>query len=254
MTQSPVTLEYSPRPPAIWRRRWARRAIVVVLLVVLGVIASRHRAAIKSRARQLYWARQCSRFTAAPDTPRVAVDASQLASLPNKQDYFLEIRGSRGASTQPVYRFLPNCWVQFALLARARPYHFFEPQTVFLHELRTPSGKRRIVHVESVGENMYRPAAHLVPTIIEPPTLLSPPRIIWETSGAYAISEAFEPARLRIGQPDPNDQAHFTIEFESVEQWAGQTFPKRSGIIDARLGEDDRITFRVRDPASTQRR
>jgi hypothetical protein len=235
MTPSPPTLEYAPRPSHRWWKRHRRKLLIVSIFLALAAAGYAYRDPIWFKARQLYWARRCARFAVPAGTPVVRPVGSTTDANYRVADYTPPAR---------ALTFQPECWTEFAALNGWRPRHYpFTYSTVFLHELRTPSGKRRIVHVESVFENLFRPASHLVPTIVAPPTVFSPPRVIREPTGDYRISEAHAAMKRYVGQYDPRDVSHFTIAFES-------TGSSRSGVVDGYLRDDDTVTFEVRDVAT----
>jgi hypothetical protein len=133
-------------------------------------------------------------------------------------------------------------WYQAAFGAAPPP-----SAILFLHELRTPAGIRRLVLVEREPQSvqpLYAPF-ELRPTLYEPAPMTGvpvqvPPSQIRLLPINMPVS-VLPPASLRffVGQIDPSDPAHFTIAYEMTDG---------RGLIDGRLTDDaSTVRFVVRD-------
>lgn len=244
---SPV-LDYAQDPR---RSRWRRRVIragIVVSLALLFAVVRHYWAPISLRASQIYWARQCARFTAPADLPLVVSDLRKIAERTSDANYVSD----RGRSRSPLV-FQPYCWGRFRQSAGI-PQSFFGSvdETVFLGELRTPAGKRRIVHVLSWYNNARKLPSGLESTVVEPPTLTSPARMLCKPPGGRAAAGFFTLAVLSFGQIDPADPSHFTIAWRTAdEQFGVRIRDQRRGVIHGYLLDNDRIRFVCRDDHTT---
>jgi hypothetical protein len=202
-------------------------------MVAAGV---RYRRPVTLRLEEIYWARQCAKFTAPATTPLFVRDPDEIKRLKDHPDFVPTLSGKTRV-------FLPYCWQRFAPLSRAPYFRTPRVKTLFLHELRTPSGKRRIVFVESWYQNANILPPGLVATVIAPPTLISASRIVASpSSNPWQMPASFDPDSLTFGQPDANDATHFTIEWGSAEE---------RRVIDGYLGENDQIRFVARATPTT---
>jgi hypothetical protein len=84
-------------------------------------------------------------------------------------------------------------------------------------------------------------------TIIEVGTLWREPNEVGPQR-LYQYSGRFVKAELSFAQPDPNDASHFWFDFTAADPTG---VPPR-GTVDAWLNDDDTVTFKLRDPASTR--
>src|SRR3954468_2149306 len=128
-----VSLEYDRDAH---RRRWQRRvrrwwpAVALPVVIAVGWM---YRQPISSRAREMYWARQCAKFTVPADTPRVVSDPKEMARLAADPNYAPHT--IYGAKSWTAARSLqPRCWRELAPLTGVDTYHFSGENTVFLHE------------------------------------------------------------------------------------------------------------------------
>jgi hypothetical protein len=118
------------------------------------------------------------------------------------------------------------------------------PQILFLHERISPSGHRRLVLVENVTANALSITSGMIPRVIVPGTIWSPARELSEQK-LLEFSGRYIEAQFYFGQPDPSDASHFTIDFDVKEH-------ARHGTIDAWLNDDETVTFKLRNPATTR--
>ena len=116
---------------------------------------------------------------------------------------------------------VPPAWSKFYGLLS--PPGFQSRGTVFLHERRTPGGRRLLVAVDYLGRG-FQDAGNFFLDVSEfhirafesggpfalPVEVQSDqaPLSLYTSGGVQA------PLRLRAGQPDPDDPTHFTIRWE----------------------------------------
>jgi len=118
----------------------------------------------------------------------------------------------------------------------------FPQDALFLHARRRPDGKQRIAWAtlgyESTGTGIQ---LRVEGNVLISGTLL---RAMWNcprTAGPLIADVAGQTPRIYAGQPDPADEAHFTMQFE---------FPDgRTGTIHGRLNDNDTIDFEVQPTA-----
>lgn len=136
--------------------------------------------------------------------------------------------------------FIPYCWAKF-LQASKSPSHIphGEP-VVFCHELRSPSGKRRLVAI-----GVYHSYMSLGAVLLEGfqiaiydhhglHILLAP--LLNKDTSTDAIFPG--PSLIEAGQFDPTDASHFTIGYK----WPDGV----GGIIDGWLQDDDTVKLSIR--------
>ena len=237
MTQT-ISLTYAMRPPK-WRR-WRWRLAMSVMAAALAVPALCWGPWTLSRATLLYWQRECMTFEP-PDGavlskagPAKAKESADYAPVP-----------SSGAIA-----FAPRCLRRLDSIAPvAWPNRMYSPweATLFLHELQTPAGKRRLVHVtEGGGGTDLKELLFWVDwRVYEPATVRSPlKRLGPDGPGHIGTGSPIGFAQLYVGQSDPEDATHFVFWYSSE---------MGNGTIDGWLKEDDSIHLVVRDgPAKGQ--
>jgi hypothetical protein len=102
---------------------------------------------------------------------------------------------------------------------------------IFRHRRVRPDGVERLIWVEVPR---FEPkSAAIVCSVF-------PFHRFWDTShqGSLVSSRSFNVDKLFGGQPDPNDESHFTIAYESNGE---------KGTIDGWLMNDDTVKLEVRD-------
>jgi hypothetical protein len=241
VTKPAPALDYSTEPHPRWWVRYRRLIIALASTLVVAVPIYHYRQPLLRRGTELYWSRQCSRFTAAAETPLVA----NAQTIGDNNYAAVDPSYMSGQQSSTLF-FQPRCWRELAKLTGAQPYHFGPHATIFLHELRSPSGKRRIVHVECLNANMRTLPYYLLPTIIEPATFTSPPRIIFDSRGGLAIGGLQVFGQFSFGQVDRNNRSHFTLEARAINPDPRLSQPLQKVIIDGYLNDNDQITFRTR--------
>lgn len=156
--------------------------------------------------------------------------------------------GDYVAAGQPVgaVYFRPRCQRGFeagravvpVMQMRIGAAGVFGPVTLFVHELKTAGGKRRLVIVEGCTYgNLYGLAHDLNCRVYELRGILSAAKLK-SVQFAGPWSGPYEPAELGMGRSDPADASHFTIPY---------SYGGEKGTLDASLGEDELIHFTRRD-------
>jgi len=240
MPNQPLTIDYAS--PSRKRWPWRRLLLVAILALTLGTgLYCRER--IAHEARLWYWQRQCLNYTRPPGTPT----ATTQPSAANDPDYVTTNMKYLNMMELPGLRLLqPACLTHFdaerpgANISKS----LLLPQSLFLHERISPSGHRRLVFVETIMTNALSIKAGLIPRVIAPGTPGSPARDL-TLQKQIMFSGRYIEAQFYFGQVDPSDASHFTIDFDVKEEG-------RHGTIDAHLQDDDTITFKLRDPATTR--
>jgi len=235
------SLEYAPGAP-IRRRKRIRRIILLLLLLCVGLAGWRWGPAIKLHVELLYWQRQCMNYQIPPTVILWEQDPQKAATVLRQPNPDYEpILYSPG--TVPPFNsglFHPRALREFD--TRASFPVTAGQSVVFLHERRTPSGKRRLVVVYSSpwahstpewAWRVYEPALFSKPKLLS--TGQSPPDLSYMMYSGYYI-----PHRVGLGpgQPDPADPSRFTFPLLSSSQ--------QFGAYDGRLTDQDTIEIKVR--------
>jgi hypothetical protein len=239
-------LDYAPRSRTRLRRRAWRVGAVLMLAGFLGALAW-HRTILLFEARRAYYQHRCLRYTAPPDQIVYDEDENRPSPLLNAPGYI---------GVAPVIRLKVNGPLARTIAMRPAPpladftslypKYSFPGATLFLHELRSKSGLRRLVVVTRVPQIQvpFLYALGLTADVFEPSGWRTPPVPIPELPIAYSwLSDMKDPPtkglRFYAGQPDPADPAHFTIRYDLLGG---------SGTIDGRLTDDGkRIALQIRD-------
>jgi hypothetical protein len=249
LTEPSPPLDYAP-PGATegrWRRRWLRRALAGAALVVFAGLLWTWGPEAWRHATLLYWQRQCMNYEPPADA---ALDRSSDVKVPagwpdDRSDYVT------GADRAGGVVLIPRCWREFdtrlrgfsVVMVRRRLRPQYQPATIFLHGMTTPSGERRLVRVEGPPTaNIYAPALDLDWEIYAPATAWSRPARVTRPYGK-AYSGPWGAAQLQVGRHDPKDPTHFTI---------GYIYRGESGTIDGWLQNNGRMNVVVRDGPATR--
>jgi hypothetical protein len=203
-------LSYAPRSVSDRRRRIARRvgySVVAGIAFIFAILCFRQ---VPARLQAMNAQRPLMNFRFPPN---------QLAYSDSR--------------FKVTFREEPQEWNAFKSFVFNNPGY---PTTLFLHRLVGPSGKSRIVRI-SCQDRYGNGYLFCATNVIQPGTLFSPPRMSFESQAVLlpkAIGESFE---IFAGQPDPNDEGHFTITYKCG---------LRSGIIDGWLENDDTVKLQPR--------
>ena len=234
-----AALEYSPRP-AWHKRRQLRRIALLWIFIGVGAAAWKWWKAGTDRALMLYWQHRCLTYSAPSDQIVYEQNPQTVAALLKDANYVGINDGRPGSPTfagrkaAPLEKLMP-------FLPRAVP----ASGVLFMHELRTASGERRLVVLESgfgkespplfivgydVNANCYQLATWRTPIV--------------DHTAVYMIDVLNQlltkPADFRVfaGQPDPADSSHFTMAFE---------LNAKRGIVDGYLKDGGRLELTVRN-------
>jgi hypothetical protein len=207
-------LDYAPTLP--WRRtRLARLLCGLLFLAALsgGTVLIYPR--VRDQWQVLDWQARCM---AAPVPPDAVVFKS----------YSWTVSDAGG---------IPFAWRK--LYAAISPPGLGSKSTVFLHEMRTPGGKRRLVAVD-IDWTPMRPgfgpySLGLSARVIRPGAGMIRPQLV--STSNHSLSIADEKARVLAGALDPADPSHFTFTYEH---------PGRSTVFDGWLRDDDSVSIQER--------
>ncbi|HYE17613.1 MAG TPA: hypothetical protein VEA69_04170 [Tepidisphaeraceae bacterium] len=234
---TPSALDYAPPPRRrVLLRLWPAAVLLALagLAIVYGPGAWRH------------W--KLMRLQSACMTAQLPTDRPMFLGDGANRDA-VDLLAARAVEYQPdEFGQAERVDARWAALAAEvgvplRPHtpSWYTWATTFCHERHTPDGRRRLVVVEGA----------FYATVIEPATWLGGrPRVLWR---GWTIQDAESAAALRVaasrylghnrldgGTPDPADRSRFTVRFEEG------LVP---GMWEHRLGDDDRVTTRMTDPA-----
>jgi hypothetical protein len=196
----------------------------------------------------LYWQRQFMSFTLPPDFVAYEEDPAAATKLLADQPY-LHVptrlaRRSDSAATQPTTT-RAAAYQDTAMLAHGFPGAPGLGGQIFMHEMRTPSGKRRLAIVRYLPEqDVFTPSMvisyNLTVTVVTPATAFSLP-VARRQEDPVDVTSGWQSnppnVRMYAGQPDPNDPSHFTIRYQ---MWG------QEDIVDGRLDDRERITLTQR--------
>ena len=234
-------LEYAPLPRSSLRRRWTRRAIWLLLLIVLAAV-SVNRKPISDHIALLYAQHRAMNYSAPAGQIVFTSDAEQAKML---------VASSAGyiwtfPNQPPVVRPEP-IWISFNRLllpgVAAPP-----AATVFCHQMRTPAGKRRLVALNLIYNGPWSNVPIFFNAMVIEPgaTLFSKPGSLKGTVceiSYHSMILAIQRTRIFAGQIDAADPTHFTIPYQIGD---------RPGIMDARLQDDDTLVITVRSGPATR--
>ena len=213
MSEQTPQLEYGHDAPA-WKRRLCRIMGLFLLAAILGV-GFHFREPIYRRCRLLYWQRQCLRYTAPADHIVYEDDPIEAAKLLGQGGY----TPIPSAATPVAVEAKPlTAWNSYMMANGTDP-------VIFLHE-RSINGVKKLVSVRYCGTgNTIRFEAFSMKLF----SLFHEPDGEWGSGidtdptfpfnrSAIRFSVRDNPLGLYIrfyaGQPDPDDESHFTITYE----------------------------------------
>jgi len=109
-----------------------------------------------------------------------------------------------------------------------------------LHERTSPAGHRRLVCVDyAPGTTTFQPAfigGYNYDACVAPPATWTKPLVAVEHGYELDVPSGYprHPPLVRVyaGQPDANDQSHFTIRYQ---MWG------QEDVLDGWLGDDDEV-------------
>ena len=217
VTSEPPPLPYrGPADFAARRRRIGRRVVMAVATLAVACAAYLWVRPFVERRWQQYWHDRCAAYTAPADQVVLRAGPRDPARPRPPAREFIDLSSDQIDLAQ---RRPPSCWTR---LARARPdiAPFQEVSPVFLHRRKAGQGPERLVCLgrstswsADKGVLIYLEAVFSTPS--DPVPLRRSSRAvmaIWDAkpemlSGAGGLV-------LYAGQPDPDDESHFTIRYE----------------------------------------
>jgi hypothetical protein len=246
-------LDYAPAPPK--RRKWLWRTLALILGICVGLASVRWGPQFVRTAKVLYWQRQCLNYSAPAD--RVVYeedpDAAEKLMTSGSREYFPIPLHRVSDKPTTAASFEPSCWLalrprvtMFPAMLYAPPSSPLTPPVLFLHELTSAGGSRRLVCVRYVPQPQNTFAAVFVAgfdydsDVLIPATWTMPAaRVARGTAFSVMSGIPRHPPNVRFyaGQPDPADPSHFTIRYE---MWG------QSDVLDGYLGNDDGIILKPR--------
>jgi hypothetical protein len=242
---SKLAIDYSTAPS---RRKWARRVGWALLLAITLGAAVQWGPRLWRQAQILSTQRRCMSFTLPADFVAYEEDplaaAALLAREPQSYAPYRLARQRGSVATQPAPT-RAAMYQDTTLLAQHFPGAPGLGGQILLHELQTPSGKRRLVMVRYHPEkDTFTPAMvvgyNVDVTIVTPATAFSLP-VARRQDDPIDVTSGFPPhppnVRIFAGQPDPGDPSHFTIRYQ---MWG------QEDIVDGRLDDHERITLTQR--------
>lgn len=216
MPDTPHQLEYAP--PLKWhRRRWMRRTVFILVIVLPCIAIAPLVRRTYDRAIAIYDQRRWMKHTISPEhviaEPSPA-EFDHMMAARQVADSVVMVHGRTAQGGTPRHILVSAAWL------RRWQYLRFPGQAGQPHAL---------------SAMVMRP-------------------ITWSDDGGvggYGTLETEYFARVPVGtlkffagQPDPSDESHFTIDYET---------PAGRGTIDAWLLPDDTVKFQIRSgPAATQ--
>jgi hypothetical protein len=200
----PPQIDYAPAQPGQKRRRFVRRIAFAIATAVLIIIAIKSAPSAWHRVRILYWQRQAMNYAPPADHVVYDDDPADLAKL-RRLDPALSV-GSNGS----LFAFAKP-WDQFYQLVS--PPGRQAAATLFVHRMQNSKGEERLVVLEL--NSTSAPGAGTAPhrycvSIFQPGGLLNDPQEL--SSGALVIDYAHTINRWCVGQVDPHDPSHLTIQ------------------------------------------
>lgn len=237
-------IEYAPPLPR--HRRWIQRVLLPLLAGAALVSAYWWGPRAWYRLQLAYAERQCSAYVAAPNTIVYTEDPADVKRLAATSVGYRPAPGGGGS----VF-LVPQAWSKFYGLLS--PPGFQSRGTVFLHERRTPGGRRMLVAIDYLGDKLYDGGNYWMDVsefqvrAFEPGGPFSLPV---EVQNAQVPHELYNvngrPGTLRLyaGQADPNDPTHFTITWELTDN------PPTHGVLDGWVREDGVDLERREAPAT----
>jgi hypothetical protein len=226
-------LDYAAPPSK--KRRWVRRVLVGLLLVIAAVVLLRWTRGPLGvwHARQLLYA--CARYSPNPATPIYTEDPLEQAQLPNYATAFKRVGYSY--YTPQLWKHLNNATTGAQISGWG---------TIFLHEMRKPDGQRRVVGVDFTGATRgWMGGAglpihiNLTERLFDWPWSFTRPGLRGLTQSTLDLPQTEGVFRVLPGQVDPADPSHFTIPY---------TVDGKPFVLDGWLKDNDSLVIEPRAP------
>jgi hypothetical protein len=110
--------------------------------------------------------------------------------------------------------------------------------TLFVHERKSRSGNRRLIAVDLVSVQSTTRELVVQARMFQPPVGWAPAQLRRNDARVLELPRNARTLQVFQGAPDPQDESHFTIEYESSG---------RRGIIDGWLSDDDHVALEPRE-------
>jgi hypothetical protein len=235
----PSRIDYATsNPPWHRRRRWRRSLLAVGLIVVAGS-AFWWGSPVARHVTLLRLQRQCMTHQLPKTLAVFEEDPQRAAQLLVADSRY----GRLHSSAAPVGISAPE-WD--AVYAAVSPPGGFRFPTVFLHERRNSSGRKRIVAVV-VGRWSLLPEKSplfIAVKVLRPGSLVSPPALLFEDMPFEQLpGQQYGSTRIYAGQADPADWSHFTIDYDI--NGPNRILPF---TLDGWLRDDDTVALQLRGP------
>jgi hypothetical protein len=203
VSQSRPQLDYAHQAP--WhRRRGARRALILVAGILLGLSLWRFGPDALRRTQLFFLQRKAMAYSVPAGTIAFTINLEEAKKC-------LALSGNDSAyvsNKEYTAELIVGPWRDF--------YAKYSPpgggsNAAFCHELTSKSGNKRLVVVTIVDHSSFvNPMIMFTPTLFVPGTLLSPPKEIALAGAGTAVFG--RDTTVFMGQVDPSDASHFTID------------------------------------------
>lgn len=209
--------------------RESRRNKWVVLILCIGISAGVwfYRISIETRLEISVAIWRCQRYSL-PQEQIVYDEGSSSSQKLIAQGRTFSFRSSGPAQGAAELQCIP--WQNLHL-----PRECYSDSPVFLHELTSPNGHRRLVAV------FMTPGSECFGFCVVKASVFSEPEVLHRHHGFNIIYPSLNrtddsPLQLHAGQTDMNDMSHFTIAYDC---------PNGSGVVDGWLRDEDYVVFRT---------
>jgi len=251
MTVNSIELDYAPKP-SLRKRRWFRRLAWGLVVVMVVAATLQFGGGVRNPMRAAYWERRCLGFSISPDTVAYEEDPARAAALWKAMGTTGDFTTLTDGQTKQLLSvsLRPRAQWEASLNPSSALY---QHGSLFLGARRARGGAERLICVHADAFMSYRrgqprlygaDAPDLTAQVIRPATP-------WRDGQALAdlrlnvggfLAHPFGTLRFYAGQPDPNDDSHFTIDYQS---------PAGRGTIDGWLQRDDTIKMQMRGNPTT---
>jgi hypothetical protein len=253
MSDPSPQLDYAPAPPK--RRKWIWRSIALILGLSVGLVSVKWGPQFVRTAKILYWQNKCLSYSAPADRVVYEEDpdaAAKLLATGSGEYVPTALNRETGKAPTTAASHVPASWsalrprvTTFPLMMYARNSSPATAGVVFLHELTSPGGSRRLVCVRYLPQSPTFSPAFVAgydydSDVLIPATWTRPAARVARGSAFSVLSNIpRHPPRVRMyaGQPDPADPTHFTIRYE---MWG------QSDVLDGYLDNNDGVTLKPR--------
>lgn len=249
----PPTLEYGHRPRLIWFARHRKAMIALSILLAIGLPLWWYGKPVYQRVMWKYWFAQAMahRMPAEP-VDLIIEEPSRVAGVAGNSDY------ERAYIVPSEHAFyLPRVVRELGIYDQRLNLSSGRGDVVaFIGEMKRPDGTPRLVVVLGCQGTKSNVVASVRTMVLPIPSWTEPaaPAPGFVLFPGAVVQSTPIPTRLRSGRIDPKDPSGVLFEFEMgapapfirpPPTWA----PWASGIIEARLQNDDRLIFSQRSTA-----